>query len=39
MREVAAKMVSAPVRYQQVAYVRSRGLLLRRACALMSGPD
>ena len=29
-------MVGAPVRRQQVAYVRSRGLSLRRACALMS---
>ena len=28
-------MVSAPVRRQQVAYVRQRGLSLRRACALL----
>ena len=29
-------MVSAPLRRQQVGYVRARGLSVRRACALMS---
>jgi hypothetical protein len=29
-------MVSAPVRYQQVASIRSRGLSLQHTCALMS---
>jgi putative transposase len=29
-------MVSAPVRRQQVAYVRGRGVSVRRACALLS---
>ena len=28
-------MVSAPVRRQQVAYARARGLSCRRACALL----
>ncbi len=37
MKEVAEKkMVSAPVRRRQVAYVRDRGISVRRACALMS---
>lgn len=29
-------MVGAPVRRQQVAYIRERGLSVRRACALLS---
>jgi putative transposase len=29
-------MVGAPARRQQVAYVRERGVSMRRACALMS---
>lgn len=36
MKEVAAKMVGAPVRRRQVAYLHQRGLSLRQACALMS---
>ena len=37
MKEVAAKkMVGAPVRRKQVAYLRQGGLSVRRACALLS---
>jgi putative transposase len=35
MKEIAAKMVSAPGRRQQVEYARKRGLSCRRACALV----
>jgi len=36
MKEIAAKMVCAPVRRQQVAFPLNRGLSQRRACALLS---
>jgi putative transposase len=36
MKEVAAKMVSVPVRREQVAYATCRGLSQRRSCTLLS---
>ncbi|BEH60953.1 IS3-like element IS407 family transposase [Burkholderia pseudomallei] len=36
MKEINAKVVSAPARRQQVTYAKARGLSERRACALMS---